>query len=151
MTREEKCKLAIKRGYTYNSETGIIYNKLGKIVNNINKDGYIRIATTISFKKGIVLVGHQFAWYYMYKECVEQIDHVNGIRDDNRICNLRSVTHQQNTWNRTNVKGYSLRKNTNKWRSTIELNKKKIHLGDFNSEFEARNAYLEAKKKYHVI
>ena len=33
MTREEKCKLAIERGYTYNSETGIIYSRLGKIVN----------------------------------------------------------------------------------------------------------------------
>jgi hypothetical protein len=151
MTRKEKCELAILRGYIYNPETGIIYNKLGKVVNNRNKDGYIRISTTISLKKGIVLAGHQFAWYWVYKECVEQIDHINGIRDDNKICNLRAVTHQQNQWNRINVKGYSLKKNEQKWRSSIVFNNKKIHLGGYNTEQEARNAYLEAKQKYHAI
>ena len=43
MTREEKCKLAIERGYTYNPETGLIYNKHNKKIGYFNERGYIRI------------------------------------------------------------------------------------------------------------
>jgi len=150
MTREERCKLAIKRGYTYDPETGLIYNKYGK-TNIPNKStGYIIIGIRNN-KKKCNLTGHRFAWYWVYKECVEEIDHINGIRHDNRICNLRSVTHQQNQWNRTKAKGYCWFKRDNKWMSTISLNSKTIHLGLFDTEQEARNAYLAAKEIYHKI
>jgi hypothetical protein len=144
MTREEKCELAIERGYTYDPETGIIYNKFNKIVKNkLPKKGYIRIESNIH------LLAHHFAWYCVYNECVEEIDHINGIRDDNRICNLRSVTKQQNQWNRLTAKGYSWNIKEQKWKSRITLNNKEIHLGYFNTEEEARNAYLQAKEIYH--
>jgi len=149
MTREEKCKLAIERGFTYNPETGFIYNRHGKILKHKNI-GYIRFGLTVN-KKTYNIAGHQFAWYWVYKECVEQIDHINGIRDDNRIFNLRSVTNQQNQWNRKTAKGYCFFKRDNKWLSRIKLNNKSIHLGTYNTEQEARNAYLQAKEKYHAI
>jgi len=150
MTREERCKLAIERGFTYDSETGLIYNRFGKIVKSNDKDGYIRFGLTVN-KKTYGIGGHQFAWYYMYKECIEQIDHINGIKNDNRIFNLRSVTNQQNQWNRTTAKGYSFFKRDNKWQSKIKLNNKTIFLGLFKTEEEARNAYLQAKEIYHKI
>jgi hypothetical protein len=147
MTREEKCKLAIKRGYIYNPETGLIYNKKGKLVTSIinSKKKYIKI------QSDIFLLGHHFAWYCVYKECVECIDHINGIINDNRICNLRSVTNQQNQWNQINAKGYTWNKKTKKWQSQISYNNKVIFLGSFDIEQEARNAYLQAKEKYHKI
>jgi hypothetical protein len=151
MTREEKCKLAIERGYTYNSETGIIYSRLGKIVKHKQSKGYIIISLTVN-KKNINLLGHHFAWYCFYGNCnTNQIDHINGVRTDNRICNLRAVTNQQNQWNRTAAKGYYWNKKINRWKSQIKINNKCIHLGLFNIEEEARNAYLAAKQKYHVI
>ena len=150
MTREERCKLAIERGFTYNSETGFIYNRYGKISKSNNKYGYIQIGIALN-KKMYILAGHQFAWYWVYKKCVEQLDHINGIRDDNRICNLRSVTRNQNQWNRNTAKGYYFDKNANKYRADIRLNNKVIYLGLYHSEQEARNAYLQAKEKYHVI
>jgi hypothetical protein len=148
MTREERCKLAIERGFTYNSETGFIYNRYGKISKIKHNNGYLDICITIN-KKNNHLLAHHFAWYWVYKECVEQLDHINGIRDDNRICNLRPVTNQQNQWNQINAKGYYWYKRQNKWKSQIKFNKKTIGLGYFNTEEEARNAYLQAKEIYH--
>lgn len=80
----------------------------------------------------------------------QQIDHINHIRDDNRIENLRIVTHQQNQWNKE-VKGYDFRIDRNKWRAIIKFNKKRIYLGLFDTEEEARQAYLDAKQKFHLI
>ena len=151
MTREEKCKLAIERGYTYNPETGLIYNRYGKISKSMNcNTHYIQLNIHIN-KKSFIVLGHQFAWYWVNKECVEEIDHINGIRNDNRIFNLRSVTRQQNQFNRKKAKGYCWNKVTKKWQVQIKLNQKSIYLGLHNTEEEARNAYLQAKEKYHVI
>lgn len=80
-----------------------------------------------------------------------QIDHINGVRHDNRLANLRIVTAQENSWNRTKAKGYYWYKRNNKWRSYIYLNSKKIELGYYNTEAEARAAYLAAKKVHHII
>jgi hypothetical protein len=146
MTREEKCKLAIEMGYTYNPETGKIYSRFGREITGKFNTGYIKINNN-KFE----LVGHQFAWYWVNKEIVEQIDHINGIRDDNRICNLRSVTHQKNQWNATKAKGYTWNKRVNKWKSQITINNKKIYLGYYDDENDARQAYLKAKEQYHII
>jgi len=47
-----------------------------------------------------------------------QVDHINNIRDDNRIENLRWVTGSQNNFNRSNTKGYCFRKDINKYSGT---------------------------------
>lgn len=148
MTRLERCELLIKRGYTYDPETGNVYSRLKKQV-TLKDNGYIRISTTISYRNNISIYAHQFAWYWVNKECVEQLDHINCIRDDNRIINLRPVNNQQNSFNRSTSKGYY--KTNNKYRSQITINNKTINLGYFNAEEEARQAYLAAKQIYHVI
>lgn len=148
MTREEKCILAIEKGFTYDKETGIIYGIYGKIYNRKCGDGYIAMALYVNSKR-FHLRGHQFAWYITNRKIVEQIDHINGIRDDNRICNLREVTHQQNQWN-TNAKGYSKRPN-GRWQVRIRIEGKESYLGVYDTEEEARKTYLDAKKLYHII
>jgi hypothetical protein len=150
MERKERCELAIQRGFTYDSKTGLIYNKKNKPIKGINSMGYYQICMGMN-NKTINLLAHQFAWYWVYKECVECLDHINGIRDDNRICNLRSVTRQENQFNMKNAKGYCWHKVAQKWKAQIQLNKKPIHLGLYNTEQEARDAYLQAKEKYHKI
>lgn len=75
------------------------------------------------------------------------VDHINGVRSDNCIENLRWVNHSLNQHNKSSTKGYSFDKRTNKWRAIIMINYKFKSLGYFDTEQEARDAYLEAKSK----
>lgn len=79
------------------------------------------------------------------------IDHIDGDKLNNNSANLRCVTNQENTFNRTKAKGYHWNKSQNKWRAQICVNGKKIHLGYYDIEEDAKNAYLEGKIKYHRI
>jgi len=81
----------------------------------------------------------------------DDIDHIDGNKLNNTVNNLRLVSHQQNQWNRTKAKGYSWYKNTNKWKAQIAFNGKNIHIGLFKNENDAREAYLNAKRIYHII
>ena len=149
MTREEKIKLAIERGITYDEVTGKIYGVRGKeITSKVN--GYVNMQICLD-KKYYNVSGHQFAFYTKYNRLVDFIDHKDGDRSNNRIDNLREVTIQQNQHNRTTAKGYCFCKKSNKYRTTIKLNYKTIHIGYFKTEQEARQAYLDAKKIYHKV
>ena len=95
---------------------------------------------------------------YMHREILElkksdgkHSDHVNHNTLDNCELNLRIVTCGQNQFNQKNPKGYYWYGPTKKYHAKIRLNGKDIHLGYFPTAKEARNAYLEAKKKYHKI
>ena len=78
------------------------------------------------------------------------IDHINRFRNDNHLENLRAITHQQNNFNRSNVKGYIFYKQNNKWRGHIMLNGKSI-CKYFDTEEEARDWREEQKKLLHII
>lgn len=77
-------------------------------------------------------------------------DHINKIKTDNRVDNLRIVNVSENAFNR-NPKGCYFHKKYKKWCATIKANGKQIHLGSYDTEEEARNAYLTAKEIHHVI
>ena len=79
-----------------------------------------------------------------------QIDHIDGNRLNNNINNLRIVNCQQNHFNRTTAKGYYITPN-NKYKAQIGTNYKTIKLGIYDTEEEARQAYLNAKIIYHPI
>jgi hypothetical protein len=79
------------------------------------------------------------------------LDHINRDRTDNRICNLRIADHSLNNKNTNidNLKGYYWNNKRNKWVSRIIVDKKQKYIGSFNTENEAKESYLNAKKKYH--
>jgi hypothetical protein len=95
---------------------------------------------------------------YMHREIMkgQEVDHANRNGLDNRRENLRSCSRQQNSFNMgskgvktSKLKGVCFDKQTNKWKSTITLNKKQIWLGRFTDEIDAARAYDKAAKQYH--
>jgi len=78
------------------------------------------------------------------------IDHINGIPLDNRVDNLKITTQQGNQHNQTRAKGYSWNKQKKKFQAQITVNNKTIHLGYYDTEEDAHQAYLNGKLKYHI-
>jgi hypothetical protein len=96
---------------------------------------------------------HRLAWFYVHGVWPIEIDHINHIRDDNRLINLREATRQQNNRNasrrKDNTSGISgVSQFKGKWRARIRVNKKEIHLGYFDDKFEAVCAKKSAERKH---
>ena len=112
--------------------------------------GYIqrRLSIEYSHKK---FFEHRMVYLYHNPHMDQSlsIDHINGIKHDNRIENLRLVTYQENSFNRSNVIGFSWARGG--WRTYIVADNKYINLGNYDNKLDARAAYLRAKKKYHKI
>lgn len=130
--------------------------KWNDIVIRLNNKGYLIFNLTINNKytttsyHRLVYKFHHPDWNIEDSSTNNCIDHINGNRLDNRIANLRVVTHQENQWNQTKAKGYYKRPN-GKYQAYIRLNDNSIIIGTYDTEQEAHQAYLQAKEKYHVI
>lgn len=137
----------------YNPETGDLiwindtrWTRKGSIAGTMCL-GYIKI----SINK-IIIPAHRIAWAMTYKRWpFGEIDHINGDRSDNRICNLRESTHQQNCMNRAKArnnksgyKGVSWHYVGQKWQAHISIGGKGIYLGLFDNPQQAYEAYQKA-------
>jgi hypothetical protein len=136
----------LKEWIDYDHKTGKFLRKKYKLkskkVGGLDSYGYLQIGIS-----GKIYKAHQLAWLYHYGTCPKgQIDHINCNRQDNRIENLRDVSSQINALNRSTSKG--IYKYHNKYRARIKLNGKSLHLGLFDKECDAKQAYLQAKKHY---
>ena len=117
-----------------------------------NSRGYI----VISVNKKMIFA-HRIAWAMYYGEWPTlEIDHINNIRSDNRICNLRIATHNENCLNlvkprhnKSGLKGVSWHAGGQKWQAHIKAFGKKHYLGLFLTKEEAHKAYCDAAKKLH--
>lgn len=99
---------------------------------------------------------HRIAWALHHGAWPkDQIDHINGIKTDNRICNLREATNSQNgknlglsKANKSGVKGVSFENYTQRWKASIKVENKTISLGRFNSIEDAAKARQLAEQHY---
>jgi hypothetical protein len=124
--------------------------KAGSKAGNQRKDGYIDIGY-----KGKLIRAHRIIWFMHYGFMPDFIDHINGLRNDNRIENLRVATRQQNQMNLKtrfdNSSGYTgvyWVKRLNKWFARIQLGYKTKHLGVFESIDDAIAVRKNAEIKY---
>ena len=102
-------------------------------------------------------LSHRLAWFYVFGEWPrQQIDHINGIKTDNRIGNLRDVSQGVNQQNRRNVlktnkTGFlGVSRTGSRFKSTIEVGNVSIHLGQYRTPEEAAFAYSAAKRLLHT-
>jgi hypothetical protein len=111
--------------------------------------------------RGVLINGrrfqaHRIAWVLHHGVWpLEQIDHINGDKTDNRIDNLREATNAQNgknlpksRRNKSGVVGVSFDIANRKWRASIKVNHKQINLGRFTRFEDAVVARKEAEQKY---
>jgi hypothetical protein len=124
----------------------------------ISAHGYVRFVVA-----GVKGAAHQFAWLHVYGVWPSgDIDHINGIRSDNRICNLRDVTRSVNMQNQRAARSnnlssgllgaYRIKPDTAKrpWLSMISIDGKSKYLGCHETKEGAHEAYLKAKRAMHV-
>ena len=106
---------------------------------------------------------HRVIWKMMTgKDPKEQIDHINGVRNDNRWENLREATALQNAWNNggnpTNKSGHpgvfpmkTKRATSKKWRVTFNTKGKRLFVGDFYTKEEAIAAYNKTLAEHRDV
>ena len=85
-----------------------------------------------------------------------QVDHINGNKLDNRKCNLRICTNQENCMNvgkkknnSSGFKGVCFNKQHQKFQANISIDSKLKHLGLFEKAEDAYKVYCEAAIKHH--
>ena len=143
----------------YDQETGIFtwkvrtanQVKVGDVAGSQDGLGYLRIMVCSRRYKA-----HRLAWLYMHGEWPKlNIDHINRNPSDNRLVNLRDVSHKQNMQNASkpsnNTSGHTgvyWHKQSSKWQAQIAHNQKIIHLGLFATLEEAVSARKAAEKLY---
>lgn len=123
-------------------EAGCVYKSTGYRIVNLGIYGFIG--------------AHRIAIAMNSGEWPEFVDHVNGNPLDNSIVNLRPCSKAENcrnrkvnASNRSGLKGVSRDPSVRRWKARIQVDKKQIHLGMFDTPEQAHAAYVAASRKYH--
>lgn len=148
----------LKERMEYNSSTGLFVRTKskggkpkGSIAGNTDQDGYVVIGLFGNNYKA-----HRLAWLWRYG-CWPQgeIDHIDGVRSNNAISNLRDVSKSDNMkntrrrkTNRSGITGVSFCSETNKWCARITVDGRLIQLGRFDDIAEASLARKAAEQQF---
>jgi hypothetical protein len=162
MTEPKLTAERLRELLSYDPETGIftwiarpaLCNRIGAMAGSFDTRGYLRIQIDGRGHKY-----HRLAWLYVNGEWPKKgLDHINGVKDDNRICNLREATDSQNAancaarpCNTSGFKGVYLesRSKTQKWRARVQVSGKLRNFGSFTDQTTAMIAYNFAALKHY--
>jgi hypothetical protein len=142
--------------YSISNFGNVKNNKTERILKPVSDShGYYRIRLSTDGKGNLKAVHRLVAQTFLEnpenKRCV---DHINNIRTDNRVENLRFATHRENNMNSSKPKnntsgnkGVHWHKRDKVWYAKIQINGKKLHLGNFETKEEAVKKRVETAKK----
>lgn len=146
--------------FNYNKETGILTGnesrgnrKAGKPIGNRTTKGYLVVRLN-----GQNLSVARVIWIMEFGTRPPQIDHINRVRDDNRLCNLRAADQTTNARNKrtqknntSGTKGVSFDRQSGMWKARIGTGNGRATVGMFREKSLAISARKEAEKSlgYH--
>lgn len=153
MTKELPSPQTLRKLLRYEPETGRLYWR------ERDKEAFTSTSTD-GYRCGAIwrrtLLAHRVIWAMQHDAWPEgEIDHINGTPDDNRISNLRDVTHLDNMVNRKRPRnnksgfmGVHWHRRKEVWRATIRVAGKSHHLGSFDNFEEACYARKQAEREF---
>jgi len=143
---------SLREALDYNPETGVFTwaqckgprAKPGTAAGYVNSEGYVQIQID-----GQAYSAHRLAWLYTYGVWpTQEIDHMDGVRSNNQILNLREATRAENgrnqkrsTSNTSGFKGVCWDKCKRRWLARIRLGGKLQYVGLFKTAGAASDAY----------
>ena len=142
----------------YDPESGFFYWRVslnarapvGAIAGTLRPDGYIKIQIDL-----VPMMAHRIAWFWVHREIPEhEIDHINQVRWDNRIENLRLATSKQNKENQSlrvnntsGHKGVHWDKAREKWMAFVVHHRKFKNLGRYDDLNQAIEVAEDARRQ----
>lgn len=145
----------LRERYRLDPETGLIYARQrcghfmpGALLGSVGQRGYSLIC--MGDRR---IVAHAIAWALHHGAWPTMpIDHINGVKTDNRPANLRLATAGQNGRNKglkppsRNTSGYlGVSRSHGRWKAVITISGRQTNLGHFDTPEEASDAYLAAR------
>lgn len=132
------------------TERGLYRRVSGTVAGTVNSNGYICISAN-----GVRFLAHRVVWLiHTGVWPKDQLDHINTVRVDNRIENLREVSNRLNHANRTDNKsghvGVIWDKLRSKWKAYARIDYKMHNISRYETAEEAVKARQEYMKKYGV-
>ncbi len=135
--------------FSYCPDTGILRTKkrlsqrvpANVVVGSLATTGYLKVTF-----RGQSCAVHRIAWKLVHGVDPDIIDHINWIKIDNRLCNLRSVSPTKNNANRKSVKGYTKLPN-----GTLRCSFLGKDIAYVRTEEEAVVAYQTARKDFFSL
>lgn len=158
MTQQKLSAERARELFSYDPETGVIVRKVattnslkvGDVAGSPQSNGYLRVRVGCK-----LLHAHRLAWLiYTGEWPLQTIDHINGIRSDNRLSNLRDVSKAVNNQNKRaacSSSGYAgVFKSGARFASKVTIQRAQKYLGTYDTPAEAHQAYVTAKRQLHV-
>lgn len=146
--------------FSYDPNSGDIRSLSGRVIGSRDAEGYVRVRLRNGGSHYGHYRAHRLAFVIMCNRLPEgDVDHINGIRHDNRWCNLRDVDRRTNLQNQcratasnrtSGLLGVSWDSARNLWYAQIVADGKAKNLGRFKTKEDAHEAYLTAKRQLHA-